>query len=90
MTEQKQELKAFIRVLNTDLDGNKQVYMALRKVYGVNYSLSNAICNLLKISKTKKAGLLTDDEVKKSRSFSKRITDTKMDDQQKKRSRNRK
>ena len=52
MTEQKQELKAFIRVLNTDLDGNKQLYMALRKIYGVNYSLSNAICNLLKISKT--------------------------------------
>ena len=65
MTEQKQELKAFIRVLNTDLDENKQLYMALRKIYGVNYSLSNAICNLLKISKTKKAGLLTDEEVKR-------------------------
>ena len=53
MTEEKQELKPFIRILNTDLDGNKQTLMALRKIYGVSYSLSNAVCNLVKIPKTR-------------------------------------
>ncbi len=60
--EQKQELKYFVRIANTDLDGNKPIYHALIKIKGISYMFSNAICNVAGIEKTKKAGYLSDDE----------------------------
>ena len=63
MAEQpKQELKYFVRIANTDLDGNKSVYHSLTKIKGINFMFSNAICNAAGIQKTKKTGYLTDDE----------------------------
>ena len=63
MEEQpKQELKYFVRIANTDLDGNKSVYHSLTKIKGINFMFSNAICNTAKIEKTKKTGYLTEQE----------------------------
>ena len=63
MEEQpKQELKYFVRIANTDLDGNKAVYHSLTKIKGINFMFSNAICNTAKIEKTKKTGYLTEQE----------------------------
>ena len=63
MDEQpKQELKYFVRIANTDLDGNKSVYHSLTKIKGINFMFSNAICNTAKIEKTKKTGYLTEQE----------------------------
>ena len=58
-----------IRVANTDIDGNKQIAKSLRKVKGINFMFSNAICSLNKIDKNKKAGDLTVEEVKKINDF---------------------
>ena len=63
--EQKQELKYFVRIANTDLDGNKPIHHALIKIKGISYMFSNAICNVAGIEKTKKAGYLSDDEASK-------------------------
>ena len=63
--EQKQELKYFVRIANTDLDGNKPIQHALIKVKGVSFMFSNAILNVAGIEKTKKAGYLTDNEANK-------------------------
>ena len=63
--EQKQELKYFVRIANTDLDGNKQIGNSLIKIKGISFMISNAICNAAKIQKTKKTGYLSDDEVAK-------------------------
>ena len=63
--EQKQELKYFVRIANTDLDGNKQVGNSLIKIKGINFMISNAICNAAKIQKTKKTGYLSDSEVER-------------------------
>ena len=63
--EGQQEFKHIIRVANTDLDGNKKAYIALRKIKGISFMFSNAILNVTKIDKTKKAGYLTDEEVKR-------------------------
>ena len=63
--EQKQELKYFVRIANTDLDGNKQIHLALTKVKGVGFMLANAILNAAGIEKTKKAGYLPDIDVGK-------------------------
>ena len=63
--EQKQELKYFVRIANTDLDGNKSIYNSLTKIKGINFMFSNAICNTAGIEKAKKTGYLTDEEVAK-------------------------
>lgn len=69
MTEQKQEIRAFFRVLNTDLEGAKPIVHALTKVHGVSFSLANAICVSAKIPKTKQAGTLSDADAKKIEAF---------------------
>ena len=64
MTEQpEQELKYFVRIANTDLDGSKSIKQALTKIKGIGYMFSNAVLNTASIEKTKKTGYLTDDEV---------------------------
>ena len=54
-----------VRVVNTDLDGKKQLLYALTKIRGISYQFANAVCHLTGISQSKKAGDLTDKEVEK-------------------------
>lgn len=66
MTEQpKQELKYFVRIANTDLDGNKSIKQTLTKIKGIGFMFSNAILNTTSIEKTKKTGYLSDEEAAK-------------------------
>ena len=62
MAEEKQELKYFVRIANTDLDGNKPIYHSLTKINGVSFMFANAICNVTGINRTKKTGYLTEEE----------------------------
>src|SRR3989338_4687172 len=62
---EEQELKYFVRIANTDLDGNKPIRHALTKIKGVSFMFSNAMLNITRIEKTKKAGYLADNEVAK-------------------------
>ena len=62
---EEQELKYFVRIANTDLDGNKPLHHSLTKIKGISFMFSNAICNAAGIQKTKKTGQLTDDEANK-------------------------
>ena len=64
--DQKQEknIKYFVRIANTDLIGSKSIFMALRKIKGVNFMLANAVCSVARIPKTKKTGTLSESEVK--------------------------
>ncbi len=59
------DFRYLVRIHNTDLDGNKAVYMALTKINGISYSVSSALCQLAKIEKTQKAGTLKDAQVQK-------------------------
>ena len=65
MPEEKQELKYFVRIANTDLDGNKSIKLALTKIKGIGFMFSNAILNTTSIEKTKKTGYLSDEEAAK-------------------------
>ncbi|MBI5392105.1 30S ribosomal protein S13 [Candidatus Woesearchaeota archaeon] len=66
MPEEKQEqLKPFLRVLNTDLHGEKPLIQAIRKVHGIGFSMANAICRKLSLDPLQKAGLVDDATVKK-------------------------
>lgn len=54
-----------VRVVNTDLDGNKTIIRALRKIKGINFMFANMVCNVSGVEKNKKTGNLTEEEVKK-------------------------
>jgi len=57
--------KHIVRIANTDIDGNKKIADAMRKIKGVNFAFSNMICNFVGVDKTKKTGNLLDSEIKK-------------------------
>lgn len=65
MVEQKKKFKYIIRVANTDIDGKKAIYHSLRKIKGVDYMFSSAICNLLNLDKNSITGELDDGVIKK-------------------------
>lgn len=59
------DFKHIIRIANTDLQGDKQILIALQKIKGVGHNLAAALCHVAGIPKTKKAGELSDAEVQK-------------------------
>jgi small subunit ribosomal protein S13 len=63
--EPKKDFRHIVRIANTDLDGNKQVFYGLRKIKGVSTMMANAVCFAANVQKMKKVGVLTDDEIKK-------------------------
>ena len=63
--EQKDEIKYFVRIANTDIDGNKQVAHGLTKIKGVGFMFSNMVCNIANIDKKTKIGYLKDEDIKK-------------------------
>jgi len=60
-----EELKHLVRITNTDMKGTQQILYGLKKIKGVGFMFANAICKMTKIDPAKKAGALSDDEIKK-------------------------
>ena len=54
-----------IRILSTDIPGNKKLYCGLTYIKGISWSISNAICKQLNVDKNKKIQDLTKEEVEK-------------------------
>lgn len=54
-----------MRIANTDLDGKKTIAFVLAKIKGVGIPFAHAACRAAKVDATKKAGALSDAEVKK-------------------------
>ena len=65
MAETKQELKYFVRIANTDLDGNKPIYQALTKIKGISFMFSHAVINITGIERMMKTGYLSDEQAAK-------------------------
>jgi small subunit ribosomal protein S13 len=57
------EFRHLVRIANTDLQGEKQIGYALRRIKGVNFQFANAVCRIANIERRKKVGELTDEEV---------------------------
>lgn len=68
-TEEEKYKERMIRILSEDIEGGMTVYAGLTKIKGISWSLANAVCKVLKIDKNRKAGSLTDAEVKKISEF---------------------
>ncbi len=62
MTE---EIRALVRISNTDVNGNLSVSRALRRIKGVGYMFSNAICKVNNLDENQKVGALKEDQIKK-------------------------
>ena len=60
-----EEFKHIVRISNTDLDGNKNIAYAMRKIKGVGFQFANMVCTLAGVDKAKKTGYLSDEEIKK-------------------------
>jgi len=67
--EHQEKEEKIIRILSTDVPGNKQVYAGLTRIKGVSWSLSNAVCRVLGISKERKIVSLNEQEIKKISEF---------------------
>ncbi len=52
-----------IRVAGTDLDGEKSVMRAIKKIKGISVSMSRAICRVAKINPSTKLGSLNETEL---------------------------
>jgi len=63
--EKKDDFQYFVRIANTDLDGNKSIGNALRKIKGVGFMFSNMICNIAGVGKMNKTGYLDGEQIKK-------------------------
>jgi small subunit ribosomal protein S13 len=61
--DERKGMRVIVRVLGTDLDGEKGVQHALLKVKGISYSMAKAICKVAKIDPKKKLGSFTESEI---------------------------
>ncbi|MEM4271462.1 MAG: 30S ribosomal protein S13 [Candidatus Pacearchaeota archaeon] len=74
--QEKQVIKEekLIRILDTDIPGNKNVYTGLTKIKGISWSFSNALCRVLNINKNKKVSELTEQDIRRIIDFVKNPT----------------
>lgn len=62
---QVQHTKELVRILNTDIKGEANVYAGLTRIKGISWALSNVVCHLLSLDKSRKVSTLSDAEIKK-------------------------
>ena len=63
--EKKKDYFSIVRILQTDIPGNKKVLVGLTYIKGISWSFCNAMCKILKIDSQKKIADLTDKETEK-------------------------
>lgn len=54
-----------VRIVQTDIPGNKNLYTGLTRIKGVSWPISNAICIINKFDKNRKVDSLTKEEIQK-------------------------
>lgn len=59
------EFKHIVRVGNTDLNGNKQILVAMKKIKGIDVMYANAVLSLAGVNKKTKAGNLEETDIQK-------------------------
>ena len=65
---------SIIRIMQTDVPGNKKVFVGLTYIKGVSWAISNALCKILDLNQDKKISELSEDEIKKISEFLKNPT----------------
>ena len=60
-----ERVRQLVRVMNTDLDGDKSLIWALRGIKGVGFVMSKAICNASRFDPNVKSGSLSESDIQK-------------------------
>lgn len=63
--EPKKDYFSIVRIMQTDIPGNKNLLTGLTYIKGVSWSISNAVCEILKLNKNKKIMELDKGEIEK-------------------------
>ena len=67
--EPKKEAFSIIRIMQTDIPGHKPVLAGLTYIKGISWSISNALCHILKFEPNKKVMDLNKKELEKIKEF---------------------
>jgi small subunit ribosomal protein S13 len=67
--EVKKEFADIVRIMQTDILGNKQIYVGLTKIKGASWALANAVCIKLGLDKKRKISSLSKEEIEKIEMF---------------------
>jgi len=66
---EKKEFFSIVRILQTDIPGNKTLLTGLTYIKGVSWSISNAVCKILKMDPNKKIMDLPKEEIEEITKF---------------------
>ena len=58
-----------VRIMSTDIPGEKRILAGLTRIKGISWGFSNAICNVLKMDKNKRISELSKEEIAKITEF---------------------
>lgn len=64
-TQKQDNFRHFIRIANTDLNGNNSIERALTQIKGIGFQYARAVCYVLKIDGMQKTGYMEDSIVKR-------------------------
>ena len=65
MAENQPEFRHLVRIANTDLNGNKLLAAAMRKIKGVSYAYASAVCHVVDVDPSQKTGYMTESDSQK-------------------------
>ena len=63
--KEKEKHESLVRILSTDISGEKNLFVGLTRIKGVSFAISNAICYNLNMDKRKKIINLSKEEIEK-------------------------
>jgi len=66
---EKKELASIVRILQTDIPGNKRLLAGLTYIKGVSWTISNATCKILQLDPMTRVSELTEAQVTKITQF---------------------
>ena len=67
--DSRKEFVSIIRILQTDIPGNKNILTGLTYIKGVSWTISNAVCKILKINYNIKISDLKEEDINRITSF---------------------
>jgi small subunit ribosomal protein S13 len=67
--DEKKKEYSIIRIMQTDIPGNKKIIVGLSYIKGVSWTISNATCHILNLDKNKKVSELNPKEIEEITAF---------------------
>lgn len=72
--QKQEESEIYVRIAGYDIPGSRNLYSGLTRIKGISWSMSNAVCLLLKMPKSKKISELSKEEALKIESILKNLS----------------